>query len=337
MTTQQAPLAQPHNAILAVTLNCNARCQMCDIWQNDMHNEVTPETFARLPTSLRDINISGGEPFLRSDLPDILRVIKETNPHTRLVISTNGFQPGKYKKMLPAILAVDPKVAIRVSIDGLGAKHDEVRGIPNGFQKCEQTLKISRDAGIRDLGVGFTVLESNVEDLANVHEWTERNKLQLSITVATDSEIYFGENKESMRPRSSHAVEQAFSHIIDAQYRKWNIKENFRAWFNQTMMEYQESMQRRFTCDGGSGFFYMDSHANIYMCHILNYRMGNLVQQSWDDLWTSDAANDARVVAETCDKCWLICTSKSKIHENKWRIAGEMIQGKVRTFLKGSA
>jgi MoaA/NifB/PqqE/SkfB family radical SAM enzyme len=40
-------LAQPHNAILAVTLNCNARCQMCDIWKNDMHNEVTPETFAR--------------------------------------------------------------------------------------------------------------------------------------------------------------------------------------------------------------------------------------------------------------------------------------------------
>lgn len=333
MATQTGALMQPHNAILAVTLNCNARCQMCDIWKNDMHNEVAPEVFGRLPTSLRDINISGGEPFLRSDLPEILRVIKEANPKTRLVISTNGFQPAKFKQLLPAILEVDRKVALRVSIDGLGAKHDEVRGIPKGFHKCEQTLQIAREAGISDLGVGFTVLECNIADLADVHEWTEKNKLQLSITVATDSEIYFGENKESLRPRSSHAIEAAFSHIIDAQYRKWNLKENFRAWFNQTMVEYQETMKRRFACDGGSGFFYMDSHANIFMCHILNYKMGNLQEQSWDELWTSDAADTAREVATTCDRCWLICTSKSKIHENKWRIGAEMVAGKLRTFL----
>jgi MoaA/NifB/PqqE/SkfB family radical SAM enzyme len=181
--------------------------------------------------------------------------------------------------------------------------------------------------------VGFTVLDNNVDDLPRVHTWAERNKLQLSVSVATDSEIYFGENKETMRPHSHHAIQQAFSHIIDTQYRKWNIKENFRAWFNETMMEYQETLRRRFTCDGGSGFFYLDSHANVYMCHILNHRMGNLMQQSWDELWTSEAADQARQVAETCDRCWLICTSKSKIHENKWRIAGEMIQGKIRTLL----
>jgi MoaA/NifB/PqqE/SkfB family radical SAM enzyme len=334
VTTGSTSLAQPHNAIVAVTLNCNARCQMCDIWKNDMHNEMPPEAFARLPQSLRDINISGGEPFLRSDLPEILRVIKKNIPKTRLVISTNGFQPGKFKRMLPAILDADRKVALRVSIDGLWDKHDEVRGIPNGFKKCLQTIHLARQAGVRDLGVGFTVLENNVADLARVHAWAERNKLQLSITVATDSEIYFGENKETMRPQSHHAIQQAFSHIIDTQYRKWNLKENFRAWFNETMMEYQETMKRRFACDGGSGFFYMDSHANVYMCHILNHRMGNLMQQSWDELWTSEAADRARQVAETCDRCWLICTSKSKIHENKWRIAGEMIQGKIRTLLR---
>ena len=301
VATHSGRLMQPHNAILAVTLNCNARCQMCDIWKNDMHDEVPPEVFARLPTSLRDINISGGEPFLRSDLPQILRIIKETNPHTRLVISTNGFQPGKFGPMLPEILEIDPKVALRVSIDGLGETHNEVRGIPRGFKKCVQTLDIARHAGIRDLGIGFTVLDSNVAELADVHAWAETNKLQLSITVATNSEIYFGENKESMRPRSSHAIEQAFSHIIDAQYRKWNLKENFRAWFNQTMMEYQETMQRRFACDGGSGFFYMDSFANVFMCHILNHKMGNLQQQSWD----VDALTDLATVMAEASICGL--------------------------------
>src|SRR5262245_64459831 len=115
---------QPHNAIVAVTLNCNARCTMCDIWQNDMKDEIGPDVFDRLPASLRDINLSGGEPFLRRDLPEILAAIKSTNSKVRLVISTNGFQPARTKEMLPALRRADPKLAVRVSIDGLDGTHD---------------------------------------------------------------------------------------------------------------------------------------------------------------------------------------------------------------------
>jgi MoaA/NifB/PqqE/SkfB family radical SAM enzyme len=328
-----ADIPQPHNAIVAVTLNCNARCQMCDIWQNDMHNEAPPEVFARLPKSLRDVNISGGEPFLRSDLPEILAAIKGSNPKARLVISTNGFQPGKFKRMLPQILEVDHKVAIRVSIDGMHGTHDEIRGIPNGFQKCEQTLDIARQQGVRDLGIGFTLLQRNVHELGDVHTYAEARQLQLSITVATDSSIYFGNDKEGMRPRDSHAVRQAFGRVVNTQYRKMNLKENFRAWFNRTMLEYHETNKRRFTCDGAAGFFYMDSFANVYMCHILNHRIGNLAQQSWNELWTSAQAAEARRIAAACDKCWLICTSKAQIHAHKWRIASEMIRDRIRSQL----
>lgn len=327
---------QPRNAIVAVTLNCNARCTMCDIWQNDMHGEVAPEVFGRLPASLRDVNISGGEPFLRRDLPEILAAIKRTNPRARLVISTNGFQPAKTKQMLPAILAADPGVAVRVSIDGMDGTHDSVRGIPNGFQKCAQTLDLCREAGIADLGIGFTLLEQNVGELEAVHRFAEERRLQLSITVATDSSIYFGENKESMRPQSSHAVRQAFSRVIDTQLRKWDLKENFRGWFNRTLMEYHESNKRRFTCDGASGFFYMDSFANVYLCHILNVRIGNLVQQTWDELWSSPEAVQARDIAAHCDKCWLVCTGKAQIWDHKWRVGAEIVRDKLRSHLRRS-
>jgi MoaA/NifB/PqqE/SkfB family radical SAM enzyme len=318
---------------VAVTLNCNARCEMCDIWQNDMHDEAAPEVFARLPTSLRDVNISGGEPFLRGDLPAILGAIKSTNPQTRLVISTNGFQPAKSEQMLPALLRADPKLAVRVSIDGMGKTHDEIRGIPNGFAKCIRTLEICRDAGVRDLGIGFTVLEKNVHELDAVHAFAEDRGLQLSITVALDSAIYFGVGKERMRPQSSHAVRQAFSHVIDAQYRSWNLKDNFRAWFNKTLLEYHELGRRRFQCDGGAGFFYLDSFANVFLCHVLDYKIGNLRQQSWEELWTSSAAEEGRAVAARCERCWLICTSKSQIWQHKWSVGAEMVRGKLGALL----
>jgi MoaA/NifB/PqqE/SkfB family radical SAM enzyme len=330
-------LPQPQNAIVSVTLNCNARCEMCDIWQNDMHNEAAAEVFGRLPTSLRDVNISGGEPFLRSDLPEILEAIKRRNGRTRLVVSTNGFQPGKTERMMPALLEADPGLAVRVSIDGLHETHDEIRGIPGGFDKCVQTLEICRAAGVRDLGIGFTMLEKNVHQLEQVHRFAESRQVQLSITVATDSSIYFGTEKEEMRPRNSHAVRQAFSHVIEAQYRKWDVKENFRAWFNSTLMQYHENGSRRFRCDGGSGFFYMDSFANVYLCHILDVRIGNLVEQSWEELWASAEAQAARDVAHACDRCWLICTSKSQIYANKWTVAAEMVRGKLHTLLHPTA
>jgi len=325
---------QPHNAIVAVTLNCNARCTMCDIWQNDMRGEAEPEVFARLPPSLRDINISGGEPFLRRDLPEILSAIKSTNPRTRLVISTNGFQPAKTAQMLPAILRADPKVAVRVSIDGMNGTHDEIRGIPNGFKKCVQTLEICREAGVEDLGVGFTLLERNVHELEELHRFAEGRKLQLSITVATDSAIYFGENKQSMRPHDSHAVRQAFSHVIDTQLRKWDLKENFRGWFNRTLMEYHETNRRPFRCDGASGFFYMDSFANVYLCHILNVRIGSLATQTWEELWSSPPAEAARGIAAGCDKCWLVCTGKAQIWEHKWQVGAEILRDKLKSHLR---
>jgi len=327
-------IPQPRNAIVAVTLNCNARCTMCDIWQNDMHGEAPAAVFARLPASLRDVNISGGEPFLRSDLPDILAAIKSTNPQARLVISTNGFQPGKTAKMLPDLLKADPKLALRVSIDGMQDTHDAVRGIPNGFQKCVQTLDLCRDAGIRDLGIGFTLLDRNVHEMAELHAFAESRKLQLSITIATDSPIYFGAGKESMRPREAHAVRAAFSKVMDVQLRKFNPKENFRGWFNRTLLEYHETNKRPFQCDGGSGFFYMDSFANVYLCHILSVRIGNLIQQSWEELWSSHEAASARDVAAACDKCWLVCTGKSQIWEHKWQIGREILRDKLRAHLR---
>lgn len=334
MSLQPGSIPQPHNAIVSVTLNCNARCTMCDIWRNDMHGEAEAAVFARLPASLRDINISGGEPFLRGDLPEILTAIRSSNRRARLVLSTNGFQPGKTARMLPALRAAAPDLAVRVSIDGMHGTHDAIRGIPGGFDKCVQTLDLCRNAGVTDLGIGFTLLDQNVHELEAVHRFAEDRGLQLSITVALDSPIYFGNDKERMRPRDSHALRQAMSRVIAVQYRKWNLKENFRAWFNQTLLEYHDSGKRRFPCDGGAGFFYMDSFANIYLCHILDVKIGNLREQTWEELWTSPAARSGREFAATCDRCWLICTSKAQIEARKWSIGAEMLRHSVLSRLR---
>ncbi len=107
---------RPIDAIVAVTYRCQARCRMCSIWQIKEHHDVHPEVYKKLPTSLNDVNVSGGEPFLRKDLPEIVSVIHARLPHARMVVSTNAFLG---KSIIPRALElreINPSIGFGISV-----------------------------------------------------------------------------------------------------------------------------------------------------------------------------------------------------------------------------
>lgn len=118
MVSLKNKLKRPTHAIISVTLNCNSRCSMCDIWKNNIQNELLPIDYFKLPDSLKDINITGGEPFLRPDIEEIINNIKKACPRARLIINTNGFLPQNIENKIKRILQIDPDIAIRLSLDG---------------------------------------------------------------------------------------------------------------------------------------------------------------------------------------------------------------------------
>ena len=82
----------PTDAIIALTYRCDARCEMCNIWQLKPQEFLSIDDYAKVPSSLRDINVSGGEAFMRSDVVDIVKVIHAKCNNPRIVVSTNGFR-----------------------------------------------------------------------------------------------------------------------------------------------------------------------------------------------------------------------------------------------------
>src|SRR5271157_4534048 len=117
-------------ACLIVTYRCNARCYMCNTWQHPSRkeDEYTADLVDKLPGGLKFINITGGEPFLRSDIEDIIeRALAKT---ARLVISTNGYFT---ERIVGAAERFGGRIGVRISIEGLPAANDELRGIRNGF------------------------------------------------------------------------------------------------------------------------------------------------------------------------------------------------------------
>ena len=82
----------PTDAIIAITYRCDARCEMCNIWQIKPQEFLQVDDYAKVPSTLKDINISGGEAFMRSDVVDIIKVIHQKADDPRIVVSTNGFR-----------------------------------------------------------------------------------------------------------------------------------------------------------------------------------------------------------------------------------------------------
>ena len=73
-----------------VTYRCNARCNMCDCFKDSTRpdEEITLEDIKKLP-EMAFTNITGGEPFIRQDIPDIVRELYKK--FDRIVISANGY------------------------------------------------------------------------------------------------------------------------------------------------------------------------------------------------------------------------------------------------------
>lgn len=319
-------MALPTYAIIAITLNCNARCVMCDIWKNKMVNELPPESYLKLYPELRDINVTGGEPFLRRDFPEIIANIKKACPRARLVVNTNGFLWRKIKEDMEKVITIDPKIAVRLSIDGMNEAHNAIRRIPDGFGLIMKSLAVLREVGVKDLGISFTLLEQNMDELPRVQKLADKEGLQFSLTVATGSSIYFGKDKGKLRPANTEKRTRVMEDATRFHYRHHDPKELARGWFVKRMINYLATGKRALLCDAGSGFFYMDSFGNVYTCHLKPWIMGNVLKTPLEQILSKNVHVD-RVAA--CHDCWMICTAKSMMRQKVIQVAVEALKEKV--------
>ena len=314
---------QPTSAFIAVTLLCNSRCIHCDIWKNRGMDFLPANIYKKLPKSLEMVDITGGEPFLRNDIPDIVGIIRKRCPKARILITTNGFLPEKIKAHAAKIVAIDPKIAFRLSLDGWGPTHEKVRGIPNAFEKVMETISILKSAGVKDIGLTFTLMAINQHELRTVYDYCRKEKLSFSLNVIHDSPIYFGTGKMSLQPKPK-TVKKDFEYLFSQQMKSVNPKDWGKAWFNRYSYEYMLHHKRPLPCGAGENFFYMDPFANIFMCQIKNWPIGNLRKQTFEQIWYSDPKRGFLGRAHACNDCWIICTAKDAIKKNKLRIIGDV-------------
>ncbi len=308
---------------------------MCNIWQNPSEEEMEPEHFEKLPTSLRTINITGGEPFLRKDLVEVLSSIHKRAPYARIVFSTNGLLTDTIVKVLSEVREFHPRVGVGVSIDGLENTHDVTRGVEGTFKSAIATIESLKGMGITDLRMGMTFVQNNIREAKDVFDLSKRLGVQFTATFAHNSEIYF-QKTDNPLPEESGSRQDALKAVVKAELRSGSPKDWFRAYHMRGITDPKLRGEFISHCEAGSRFFFMSPSGNVFPCSVMNMLIGNLRRaETWDDLFRDDVeARVIRAVRGCRNDCWMVCNTRSLIIAHPFKATYWVAKHKVGAHIR---
>ena len=317
------------NGTVIVTYRCNARCNMCNRYKAPSRpdEEISIETIKKLPP-MYFTNITGGEPFIREDIREIVAELRKKSD--RIVISTNGF----FTDRIIALCKEFPDIGIRISIEGLEQTNNEIRGLPDGFNRGYTTLKKLREMGLKDVGFGMTVQDRNAADLVPLYQLSNELDMEFA-TASLHNSFYFVEAKNIIKDRPM--VGQNFENLINELLNSNSPKKWFRAYFNHGLINYIYGQKRLLPCDMSFDTFFIDPYGDVMPCNGTKDKevMGNLNTQTWDELWNSEDAEKVRAKVRHCDRnCWMIGSVSPAMHKYIWQPALWVIYHKFLRFWK---
>jgi len=188
------------NATIAVTNKCNSRCVMCNIWNSKISDtELNTHDFINLFSapyfkSLVDISISGGEPFLRADLTELIKGIKNQLPNLEyLWVNTNGLLPARVCELWNNIYGTTTNEYLCLSLDGTKEIHNKIRGV-SAYDSAIQTLKQCRQKFPKlniVLSTTISPINADISNLEHIKSVAEDNGCTYTFRFANNNDTYY--------------------------------------------------------------------------------------------------------------------------------------------------
>jgi MoaA/NifB/PqqE/SkfB family radical SAM enzyme len=169
------PRMRPVNVTISTTFRCNSRCLTCNVYDRPV-NELTAEewdrVFVSLGRSAQWFTFSGGEPFLRKDLADIIASAYDRCRPKVVNIPTNGTFPDRVVEGVERLTKRfrGTRLVINVSLDAIGERNDVIRGFKNDYARATETFRRLKAIGAANLTVGIhsVVSRHNVHDFPGI-------------------------------------------------------------------------------------------------------------------------------------------------------------------------
>ncbi len=301
----------PVSLIFFVTSRCNLLCKHCFYWEelNKRSGELSLEEIEKISRSLPNLlslSLTGGEPYLRPDLPEIAAAFERHSQVRNIQIPSNGFLVDKTLQRAEALLKTvrRARVSTGVSLDGPEEIHNRIRDNPRSFERALQTLK-----GLKELkpafpnlsvGVALTVSAANQDCLEDFYRFVEQELQPDAVTITltrgepidkslkqVDLDVYSDFARRVIRYRRAHRIQDGWTdRLVIAKE-----EETYR------LIRQAAQAERRISpCYGGELIGILSETGKVYLCETLDRELGNVRQFDCDfsKLWFSRHAEQGR-------------------------------------------
>lgn len=293
----------PPFLVLFINSICNMTCEHCFYWRNlNRRDDLTREELFALSRSLgrvENLNLSGGEPFLRPELGEICRQFIRQNRVRQIYVPTNGYFTDRTVRQIRETLT-EPSLelfAVELSLDGLAEFHDRFRGIRGAFERAMQTYDAlatlqAEDPRLRIHAIS-TATGVNLEEIHGLSQYlVERCPRMDHHNLA----LIRGDRKN---PSLQGPALQEYVRLYAAVRRLWAPRERGRYGASvEPMLQWAkvrtaEERRQVIPCRAGVLAAVVYSNGDVSVCET-HPPLGNLRRQSFGEIWSSEAARRLR-------------------------------------------
>jgi MoaA/NifB/PqqE/SkfB family radical SAM enzyme len=321
---------KPRELHFELTYRCNTSCVMCNLrYLAPQGKELSSDDIGRITGSpllneIEFIVLSGGEPWLKEDLPAIVRVLRGRYPRTGMLILSNLTDTAlalRGIEMIKNEIGLD-NVSIGSSIDGIGVAHDAMRGKTGSFAALTESLvKIRQHYPGLYVSLNFTLTPDNVDQMLPVFVWGNDHGYHVSFQVVVQKQetrqfVWKEEQLEKIDRQLDAIIEDIWTADGGGGQLHATLLANegllSRLLSLHYISGYLRSPQRYFpVCPCGEAFAMIDPYGNLYFCPVhKTMSAGNAAGGNFAAVWCSPAAEQARDYfnRQQCH-CWLTCTN----------------------------
>jgi MoaA/NifB/PqqE/SkfB family radical SAM enzyme len=306
------PKVMPINVAVSIISTCNSRCLTCNIWAEHTPGEgadLTVEEFDRVFQSLGRtpywFTVSGGEPFMRKDIVAICQSIYDRCRPAQINIPTNSlvWRPIAERVAAIADYCKDSELVINLSLDGVGEKHDEVRGIKGNFDKVMLVYDQLRALKRRNLTVGVhsVISNFNIDHFPTLHDFVVNEmKPDSFISEIAEERVELGTIGTGITP-GRQAYGDAVDMLVrssreDAHRGRSKVIQAFRRKYYELVKKYLETEAQAVPCYAGWASAHIAPNGDVWTCAVRAQPIANLRDYGYDfkRIWFGHEASPLR-------------------------------------------
>lgn len=289
------PKMMPLSIVISVSYRCNSRCVTCDVWRKP-NDDLTVDEWRKVFHSIGHapyyLTFTGGEPFLRRDLTDMIRVAWEECRPAILTIPTNGILhkvvPQRVREILDA--APTSQLGINLSLDNVGEGHDRIRGVPGNWEKAMltwQALKEIKHPNLR-LSVHTVVSKFNVQKIPEIYEGLQALAPDSYITEVAEERVELSTVGWQITPSPEEygPVSDFLAARADEQTRRHSglarITQAFRGEYYKLTERILQEQRQVIPCHAGWASCQIAPNGDIWSCCVRAESVGNLREVGYD-------------------------------------------------------